>query len=250
MNLTPERYDIVGVRMPVLRKIAIEIAKKDAISFLENPSSETYEEIMVHGLVIGYMKTDKSNKTDKLNKTEKSDKTDKSNKIDKTNKTDKSNKTQKPDKTDLNSVFYYTKRFIPYIDSWGICDTFCSNLKIAKKHQEEFWDFIQDYVDSENEFEARFAVVMMLFHFINDEYIICVLETLNRIDTNKCSGYYLKMGIAWALAECFIKYRDETEKYLENTTLANDTYNKTIQKIIESNRVDKETKKRIKLLKK
>lgn len=210
MKLTPGRDDIVGVRISVLRNIAKEIAKKDPISFLENAKSDYYEEKIVEGLVIGYMKTD------------------------------------------LETVFYYTEKFIPKIDSWGICDTFCSNLKIAKgkKYQKDFWYFINKYKDSENEFETRFAAVMMMTYFINDEYIEKVLKTLNEIDTEKFSGYYLKMGIAWALSMCFVKYPEKTLHYLKNTSLDNDTFNKTIQKILESNQVDRKTKKHIKTLKK
>ena len=50
------------------------------------------------------------------------------------------------------------------------------------------------------------------------------------------------MARAWLLCECFIKYENETLKYLENNNLDKFTINKTISKIRDSFRVDKKTK--------
>ena len=48
---------------------------------------------------------------------------------------------------------------------------------------------------------------------------------------------------------CFIKFPDKTMKYLKQSKLDNWTYNKSLQKIIESLRVDKETKDIIRSMK-
>ena len=53
------------------------------------------------------------------------------------------------------------------------------------------------------------------------------------------------MAIAWALSVIYIKFPVETEEYLKNNSLPTKTLNKAIQKIRESNRVDKTTKKNI-----
>ena len=45
------------------------------------------------------------------------------------------------------------------------------------------------------------------------------------------------------------KYREKTLKFLQNTKLDNFTYNKALQKIAESYRVDKVTKEEIKKMK-
>lgn len=57
-KLVPNAKNILGVRVPMLRKIAKDIAKKDWKSFLENNNKETYEELMLEGYVIGYAKMD------------------------------------------------------------------------------------------------------------------------------------------------------------------------------------------------
>jgi hypothetical protein len=54
------------------------------------------------------------------------------------------------------------------------------------------------------------------------------------------------MAVAWAVSLCFIKFEDITLKYLENCSLDDFTYNKALQKIIESNRVLKDKKVLIK----
>lgn len=57
------------------------------------------------------------------------------------------------------------------------------------------------------------------------------------------------MAIAWLLSICYIKYPEITLKYLKSGDLDNFTYNKTISKICESLRVSKETKEKLKKLK-
>jgi 3-methyladenine DNA glycosylase AlkD len=58
------------------------------------------------------------------------------------------------------------------------------------------------------------------------------------------------MAIAWLLAECFIKYPDETFGYLKQSNLEKWTFNKTLSKICDSCRVPSEAKQQIKLLRK
>lgn len=53
-----------------------------------------------------------------------------------------------------------------------------------------------------------------------------------------------------ALSICYIKLPEKTYKYLKTSQLDNWTFNKSIQKICESLRVDKDTKNMLKCLKK
>ena len=82
--------------------------------------------------------------------------------------------------------------------------------------------------------------------FIDDEHIEQLLEEYDAI---RHDGYYVKMAVAWALSVCFVKFPEITMQYLKQNTLDDFTYNKTLQKIIESYRVDAETKKLIKQMK-
>ena len=140
----------------------------------------------------------------------------------------------------------YLEKFIPKIDSWAVCDVVCSSLKIANRYQEEMWEFLKKYIKSNNEFEIRFALVMYLDYYLNNKYIDKVLENISKIKSDK---YYVQMAIAWLLSVSYIKQKDKTLRYLNNNNLDDFTYNKALQKIIESYRVSKEEKELIKSMK-
>lgn len=87
---------------------------------------------------------------------------------------------------------------------------------------------------------------MLLDFYIETEYIDMVLRLLDRV---KHEGFYAKMAVAWAVSICYVKIPDITMEYLRNNTLDDFTYNKALQKITESNRVDKEIKSLIRSMK-
>lgn len=149
-------------------------------------------------------------------------------------------------KIDNKTRFELIKSFIPKITNWEICDTFCSSLKFTKKNKPEVWNFLQKYTNSEKEFEIRFALVMMLGYFIEKEYLNEIFKILNDFSHEK---YYAKMGAAWLISICFIKYPRETEEFLKTTKIDNETFNKAIQKISDSYRVEKSKKQYLKTLK-
>ena len=57
------------------------------------------------------------------------------------------------------------------------------------------------------------------------------------------------MAVAWAISVCLIKFYDKTIKYLEASKLDNWTYNKAIQKAIESYRISNEKKEYLRKIK-
>jgi len=149
-------------------------------------------------------------------------------------------------KASPDEILEYAARFIPKITNWGVCDSFSTGLKLAKKQPELIWEFIRPYLKSDQEFEIRFAVIMMLAHYINDAYIDRVLSDLDRI---RHEGYYVKMGVAWAVSVCYVKYPEKTMDYLKTCSLDDFTFNKSLQKILESYRVDPESKAVIRSMK-
>lgn len=146
----------------------------------------------------------------------------------------------------VEKVASQIQQFVPSINSWGICDISVAGFKIIGKNKEYFWDFIQSYMLSEKEYEVRFAVVVMLDYYVNDDYlqqIFCVVDKINH------EGYYVKMAVAWLLSLCLIKYYDRTLEYLKVSSLDTFTYNKALQKARESYRVSYEHKEQLKKLK-
>jgi len=201
-KLLPNINNILGVRVPDLRKLAKELAQNDWQNYRDDLY---YEEIMLQGLVIGYAKIDADKKLQLL------------------------------------------REFIPKIDNWGTCDIVCSNLKFITQNKEMAWDFIQPYLNSKNEFDVRFGIVILLNYFIDDKYIDKILKILDKI---KHDGYYAKMAVAWALSICFVKYWDKTLEYLQTSNLEKWTFNKTIQKTCESYRITTNQKDFLRKLKK
>ena len=147
---------------------------------------------------------------------------------------------------DIKEILNIIERFIPKINNWAVCDIFCAGLKVVNKRKDIFWNFIKKYLKSKKEFELRFAIVIMLDYFIEDKYIN---EVLSLLDGIKHDGYYVKMAIAWAISVAFIKCNGKTMKYLKSNNLDDWTYNKALQKIVESLRVSKQMKENIKKMK-
>ena len=148
---------------------------------------------------------------------------------------------------DIQNIIKDIEEFVPKIDNWAICDVFCAGLKITKQHLIEIWEFIQKYLVSDKEFEIRFGVVMILDYYITEEYLGKNFAIFNHIKSNQ---YYVQMAVAWAISICLIKFYDKTLEYLKQAKLDKFTYNKAIQKAIESYRISDEQKTELRKMKK
>ncbi|PKM44535.1 MAG: DNA alkylation repair protein, partial [Firmicutes bacterium HGW-Firmicutes-6] len=88
-SLTPGTDNILGVRLPALRKIGKKIAKADWRSYLETARDDSFEETLLQGMVIGYADME------------------------------------------LTERLVMIKTYLPKIDNWSICDSFCTGLKFT-----------------------------------------------------------------------------------------------------------------------
>jgi len=136
--------------------------------------------------------------------------------------------------------------FVPMIDNWAVCDCCCSTYKFIIYNKKDFLEYLQKYLHSKSEYEIRFAIVILMDYYIDDEYIEFVLDYLKNV---KSDMYYVNMSAAWALSVAFVKYRAMVMPLIENNLLSKDIHNMTISKIRDSFRVDKETKTYLKTLK-
>ena len=208
-GLCPGTENILGVRVPVLREYAKKLSKEyDIRELLNDIDNEYYEEIMLQGMLIGL---------------------------------------EKAKDNDIENILKDIEEFVPKIDNWAVCDTFCVGLKITKKHGKEMWDFLQKYVTSDKEFEIRFGVVMILDYYITEEYLGKNFAIFNHIKSNQ---YYVQMAVAWAISICLIKFYDKTIEYLKQAKVDKFTYNKALQKAIESYRITEEQKTELRKMKK
>lgn len=150
-------------------------------------------------------------------------------------------------KDDFTVIEKQIKQFVPKINNWAVCDVFCSGLKITKKYKDKMWNLIHEYLSSNKEFEIRFGVVMILDYYIEKEYLESIFEIFDNITS---TDYYVQMAVAWAISIALIKFYEDTVKYLRTANLDDFTYNKAIQKAIESYRISDEKKLFLKGIKK
>ena len=197
--LMPGSRPVIGVRLPILRKMAKEIAKGDWQAFVETAPEEYFEEVQLKGFVLAYAKAS------------------------------------------YEEIIPFVENHIPKINDWSLCDSFCTSLKIVEKHREEFLKFLLPYAKENDEFKQRVVAVMLMDYYLTDDYIE---QTLRILDGLKNEKYYCKMAVAWAVATAWAKQRDKTYAYMQdgNNTLDDWTYNKAIQKMLESYRVSEEDK--------
>lgn len=204
-RLLPGTKNILGVRLPKLRKLAREIAKGDWRDYLAHAQDGSFEEIMLQGMVIGYAKAG------------------------------------------TQELFRQIAAFVPKIDNWSVCDSFCSGLKAAREEPGAMWAFLQPYLHSGQEFEARFGAVMLLFYYIDQAHIH---DVLSRLDQIPAQGYYARMAVAWAVSICYVQFPEITMEYLKSGHSLDDlTYQKALQKILESRCVGAMAKAEIRSMK-
>ncbi len=141
-------------------------------------------------------------------------------------------------KDDIHVILNYMREFIPTIHDWSVNDSLCQTFKIARKYPKETFDLLMEFKDSKKEFEVRVVAIMLMSQFLNDEYIDKVIEVLDSLYTD---SYYSRMGVAWAIATIMAKYPHKCIAYMNSSKnhLDDWTYNKAIQKMKESFRVEK-----------
>lgn len=199
------KYEILGIRLPILRKIAAKISKTDIDDFISLQTNKYYEEVMILGLVITSIKDEKT--------------------FDK-----------------------YFELFIPLIDNWAICDSFCTSIKtIVKKNPKKYYKIAKKLSLSKKEFTSRVGLIIIFDNFKEKEYLNETIDLLNKITLDK---YYTNMAEAWLICELYIYYPQEIIEFLKDNKLNKFTQNKAISKIRDSYRVEKEEKDFLNTLKK
>ncbi|MBO5371666.1 MAG: DNA alkylation repair protein [Lachnospiraceae bacterium] len=149
-------------------------------------------------------------------------------------------------KDDIDTILAYADTFVPKIQDWAVNDGFCQTFTIARKHREKVWKWMLKYAAKDDEYSQRVPAVLALSHFLVEDYIQPVLELMNGL---KYDGYYTKMAVAWCVATAYAKFPKETHAYMLQNELEDWTYNKAIQKMIESYRVTPQAKEILRRMK-
>ena len=148
-------------------------------------------------------------------------------------------------------------RYVPVLDNWAVCDSYCAHAKwMARTDKAALWAFLGRWFDSESEFEVRFAVVVSMCYFINEEWLDKVFERINRLDFERIKSryktvkskpkvaqqgtvqgaepYYVRMGVAWLLATALAKFSDKTRVFVRSSNLPADVVKLYVRKARES----------------
>lgn len=147
--------------------------------------------------------------------------------------------------------------YVPVMDNWAVCDSYCAHAKwMVRADKEILWAFLQRWFSSEREFEVRFAVVVAMCYFLNEEWLDRVFERLNNLNFKRIKSeyksakgkpkvaqqgtvqgaepYYVRMGVAWLLATALAKFPDETRAFARSSNLPEDVIKLYIRKARES----------------
>ena len=125
----------------------------------------------------------------------------------------------------------FLEAYVPVLDNWAVCDSFCCNAKWALKFPPQMlWEFLIPYYNSDKEFEVRFAIVMSMCYLMKEDWLPIVFRRLEALDLSKIqseytalpSPYYVRMGMAWLLATALAKYPDATRAFVNASSLTED----------------------------
>ena len=191
-KIIPTAQETLGVRLPVLRKIAARIAKNSPDEFIRMDKENVYELIMLEGLVLSC-----------LNRS-------------------------------FVQLVSLTENFLGKVDNWAQVDSTVCKFKNIKREKEDVLAVVKKWLDSENEFVVRAGLVILMAHFIDEQYLDTVFDLAQSVSH---TGYYAYMGNAWLISVCMAKYPLETLGFFRQNSLDNRTHNKAIQKSRESFRV-------------
>ena len=161
------------------------------------------------------------------------------------------------EKCSLDERLAMIGRYVPVLDNWAVCDSYCAHAKwMARADKAVLWAFLERRFNSEREFEVRFAVVVSMCYFLNEEWLDKVFERINRLDFGRIKSkyksikgkpkvaqqgtvqgaepYYVRMGVAWLLATALAKFPDPTRAFVHSSNLPADVVKLYIRKARES----------------
>ena len=199
------KYPIIGVKIPTIRKFSDNILKGNAESFLMTCKNESFEEIVLKGIVISKLNINFKQRIEVFEQY--------INLIDNWAVCDIVTSSMKEFSKNKTYGYEYILLCIHSDNLWKI------RVGIVA--------LISFYVDEE---------------YVNKILAHCkyISERFSTIKTSKkfnSSHYYVKMANAWLISVCFAKFPTITKNFLETNSLDDETFKMSMQKIMDSRRV-------------
>ena len=145
---------------------------------------------------------------------------------------------------DYDACIHELERFLPFVDNWATCDMM--RPKCFRRHLDELLKQIERWLTAEHPFTVRFGIEMLMSFYLDEAFDPRYLELVAGVRREE---YYVNMMCAWYFATALAKQWDSAVVYLEENRLPLWVHNKTIQKAVESYRIDKAQKEYLRRLK-
>ncbi len=160
------------------------------------------------------------------------------------------------EKCSYEQKFQMLRKYVPVMDNWAVCDSYCAHAKWMKKIPSgKLLEFLKEWAQSNREFEVRFAIVAAMCYLL-DTALDEVFQIIDNLDYKKIKSeykttskkpqtaqegtvlgaepYYVRMGVAWLLASALAKYPDSTRQFISRSSLPQDIIKLYIRKARES----------------
>jgi len=140
-KIIPTGYDVLGVRMPALKKLAKGLAADPEVeAYLNKADFNTYEHILLYGLVLAQLK-----------------------------------------KTPVETLFGYLDPLILRFDNWAHVDTIISSFKTFRKYPVEVLNHFLPLKTHDGEFTKRVFVIILMDYYMDETYIDDSLKHLTEV---------------------------------------------------------------------
>ncbi len=168
-NLTKTKYEILGVRIPKLRKYAKYLLKEYKLEALNLLTEDSFEEVLIYGFIVAYADKNLNDKKELIN-----------------------NYLYKSDCWSLIDSFVSSLKLKgkDYIDGWLMLAEYKNNQVLMQ----------------ENPYFERFVLVLSMSLYLNDNHIAEILRYSEKLTDR---DYTVKMANSWLLATAAINYFDQ-----------------------------------------
>ena len=138
---------------------------------------------------------------------------------------------------DFGECVGQVESFLPYVDNWATCDQLLP--KCFAKHRAELLDRVEVWLGSERVYTVRFAVGMLMKHYLGSGYEPRFSDAVAAIESDE---YYVNMMRAWYFATALAVRFDDVLPYVKEERLDPWTRRMTVRKARESYRLTNEQK--------
>ena len=145
---------------------------------------------------------------------------------------------------DFDECVSAIEKLLPYIDNWATCDML--RPRALKKEPERLLEYIYKWLSSDKVYTVRYGIGCLCSFYLDDNFSPRHLAVVAKI---KSEEYYINMMMAWYFATALAKQYDYAVLYLQERKLPEWVHRKTIQKAVESYRINVETKAYLRTLK-